>query len=159
MQRKAGKGEAQASTPSASAAWPSDDVQHDGLGVNGEGDAGGQGDVLGQDGGTGLQARDGDGDGLGDVGGLGLDRQGGQGVLQQVAARGQLALGVDRNLDGDLLAALDDQQVDVDQEALERVTLDLLGDDQLVAALDVQGEQDVGGVLSAIIRSWPGRVT
>ena len=57
-----------------------------------------------------------------------------QHVLQQVAARRQLALGVDRDLDLDLLAALDQQQVDVLQEALRiGVALHGLRDGQLAS--------------------------
>lgn len=92
---------------------------------------------------AGLKARDGDGDGGRDVGGLGLDGERVQHVLDQEAARGQVALGLHGDLDGDLLALLDEQQVDVDQVALDGVTLDGLRDRQLGLAVEVQGQQDV----------------
>lgn len=79
------------------------------------------------------------------MGGLGLDEQGVLHVLEEVAARGQLALDVHGDLDVDLLAALDGQQVDVLDVALERVALHGLRDDQRVLAVDLQTDQDVGG--------------
>ena len=104
----------------------------------------GQRDVLGQDGVAGRQTLDGDGDRLGDVRGLGLDRQRVQHVLEQVAARSQLALGVHVDLDVDLLAALHEQQVDVLEEALDRVTLHGLRDGQLLALPSMSSaDQDV----------------
>ena len=55
-----------------------------------------------------------------------------------------LADDVDRDLDGDLLALAHRDEVDVLEEALDRVGLDLLGQRQLDRALDVEVEQGVG---------------
>jgi formate hydrogenlyase subunit 4 len=123
-----------------------DDVQDHGVLLDVQLGAGRQGDVLGQHRGAGVQALDGDGDRLRHVGRLGLDRQRVQHVLQQVGARGEVALGVDRDLDGDLLAAGDDDQVDVAQEALDRVALHGLRQDQLLLAVHRHGEQRVRGL-------------
>jgi len=93
-----------------------------------------------------LQALDGDDDALRDVRRLGLDQD--RGVLgdDQRVGRG-LALEVHRDLDLDLLAAADDHQVDVLDEALQRVALDLLRQRQVrLAALDLDHQQGVGGL-------------
>jgi hypothetical protein len=75
--------------------------------------------------------------------GLGLDRQGL--VLGDEQPFGvDLALDDQRDVDGDLLALADDQQVDVLDEALDRVALDLLGQREPVLALDVDRQQRVG---------------
>ncbi len=80
-----------------------------------------------------------------DVRGLGLDRQGVQvQVDQRLGRRG--ADDVDRDLDRHLLAAADHDQVDVLEKALDRVALDVLGQRQLVLALDVECEQHVRGL-------------
>ena len=50
---------------------------------------------------------------------------------------------VDGDLDGDLLAAADGDEVDVLEVAVDRVDLDLLGQRQLGLALDVELEQRV----------------
>ena len=62
------------------------------------------------------------------------------------AGRG-LALDVDRDVDDDLLAAAHQHQVDVVDAALDRVALDVLGERELRAPVEVQGEQGVGVAL------------
>jgi hypothetical protein len=92
-----------------------------------------------------LKSLDGHVDAGRDVGGLGLDRQGVQ-VGRHEGVRCCLADQVHADLDGDLLAAADDHEVDVLEEALDRVPLDVLRQRQLVLAVDVQREQDVRGL-------------
>ena len=53
----------------------------------------------------------------------------------------------ERNVDGDLLAATDRQQVDVLVVALDRVALDRLRDGELLAALEFEGQQHVGAAV------------
>ena len=52
-----------------------------------------------------------------------------------------------RDVDGDLLAAADRDQVDVLEHAPDRVDLDLLGQGQLGLALDLELEQRVGAAV------------
>ena len=99
---------------------------------------------LAQDLGAGGQALDRDHDLLREVGGLGLDRDAvvvdhDQGVV------GRLALDEDRDVDGDLLAAPDDDQVDVLDGVPQRIALHLLRQRELGRAVDVDGQQRVGG--------------
>ena len=113
----------------------------------------GHDEVRGQDLGAGLQALDVDLDVLGDVRGLGLDLDG-RGLDDDQGLGGGLADEVDRDVDGDLLALADDDEVDVLELALDRVDLDLLGQRQLGLAVDVELEQGVGAAgLSAIMVS------
>ena len=49
------------------------------------------------------------------------------------------------DVDGDLLAAADDDQVDVLDGVLDRVALDLLRQRELGRAVDLDGQQGVGG--------------
>ena len=49
-----------------------------------------------------------------------------------------LADHVDRDVDGDLLAAADGDEVDVLDDAADRVDLDLLGQGELLGAVDVE---------------------
>ena len=60
----------------------------------------------------------------------------------------RLADQVHGDVDGDLLALADDDQVDVLEEALDRVALDLLGQRELLLAVDVMVEQ---GVRAAVL--------
>jgi len=77
----------------------------------------------------------------------GLDLEGDRGVLgDDQDARLGLAHDVHGDVHGDLLAALDDQQVDVLDAALQRVALDLLGDRQMVLAGQVDRQQRVRGL-------------
>ena len=92
---------------------------------------------------AGLEALDGDDDVLGDVGGLDLELDG-LGVDGDDGLGSGLALDVDRDVDGDLLALADDDQVDVLDDRLDRVALDVLGQGQLLVAVDDDGEQGVG---------------
>ena len=55
-----------------------------------------------------------------------------------------LALEVHGDVDGDLLALADDDEVDVLDDRLDRVALDVLGQGQLLVAVDDDGEQGVG---------------
>jgi hypothetical protein len=69
-----------------------------------------------------------------------------------------LALDVDADLDGDLLALAHLDEVDVLEEALDRVGLDLLGQGQQRLALDVDVQQRVGAtVLERHHRVVPGQ--
>ena len=93
-----------------------------------------------------VEALDGDGDAVRDVGRLGLDQDGRALQHDQRVADG-LALEVDGDVDLDLLAAPDDDQVDVLDEALDRVALDLLRQREVaLAALDLDQQQGVGGL-------------
>ncbi|CCH72238.1 hypothetical protein BN11_1470002 [Nostocoides australiense Ben110] len=51
---------------------------------------------------------------------------------------------MDRDVDGDLLALADDNQVDVLDDGLDRVALHVLGQGQLLVSVDDEGEQGVG---------------
>jgi hypothetical protein len=63
---------------------------------------------------------------------------------------------VHRDLDGDLLALLHDEQVEVLEEALDRVALDLLGQGERLLAVDGQRQQ---GVHAAVLEREHGVVT
>ncbi len=118
------------------------DVDDQGLGVGDQGRPLRQLDGAGQDLGAGRQALDGDDEALRDVGGLGLDGQGGV-VDGDDGLRCGLALDVDGDVDRHLLAQGDDDEVDVLDEPLDRVALHVLGQGQVLLALDVQGEHGV----------------
>jgi hypothetical protein len=81
-------------------------------------------------------------DALGDVGGLGLDGHGDH-LLVEHAVGDRLAGDHDGQLHGDPLAALHQQQVDVLQEALDRVALHALGQRDLVDAVALQADEHV----------------
>ena len=85
-----------------------------------------RGDVL-----TGGAAGDVDLDAVGQLGGVGLDRDGAQLVVRDRVRR-DVADDDDRDLDRDLLAATDEEQVDVLEGALQRVALDGLGERELL---------------------------
>ena len=55
-----------------------------------------------------------------------------------------LALEVDPDLDGDLLALADDDEVDVLDDRLDRVALDVLREREVLLAVDDEGEEGVG---------------
>ncbi len=93
--------------------------------------------------GTCRHAVDRDDDGVGQVGRLGLERDGLRVDHVDGAGLG-LADHVHGDLDGDLLALADREQVDVLDDLPHRVPLDVLGDGQRLGALDVEGEQGVG---------------
>ena len=71
------------------------------------------------------------------VGVLGDDQGLGGGVADEV----------DRDVDGDLLAAADGDEVDVLEDPADRVDLDLLGQRELRRAVDVELEQRVGAAV------------
>ena len=99
---------------------------------------------AGEDLGAGLEALDRDDDVLGDVGGRAPRAAG---VLWSSGDDGLgsgLALEVHGDVDGDLLALADDDQVDVLDDRLDRVALDVLGEGELLLAVDDDGEQGVG---------------
>src|SRR5690606_30510539 len=93
-----------------------------------------------------LEALHVDADGLRDAGGRDRDGQRHDLDLVDRAGRG-LADDVDRDVDGDLLAGADDDEVDVLDGAADRVTLDVLGQGHLLLALDVEGDDRVRVVL------------
>ena len=93
--------------------------------VAGERGASGQLQVSSENLGAGGKTLDRDDDLLRNVGGLGLDRDGGL-VDDDERVRGGLALDVEADVDGDLLAAADEHEVDVLDGVLDRVTLNLL---------------------------------
>src|SRR5699024_11584476 len=62
-------------------------------------------------------------------------------------ARGGFAVELDRDLDDDLLTAAHQDEVDVFDGAVHGVDLDVLGQGELVLALDREGEQGVDVVL------------
>ena len=137
---------ASASASSASRASCGDlrgDVDDQGLRVGEQLGALGQLDVSGLDLRAGLEALDRDDDVLGDVGGLDREQQG-LGVDGHDGLRRGLALDVHRDVDADLLAAADDDQVDVLDDRLDRVTLHVLGQRELLLAVDLDGQQGVG---------------
>lgn len=101
------------------------DVDDERLGVGDEGGALGDLDLGGEDLGAGLEALDGDDDRLGDARDVGLDLEG-LGVDGDDGLRTGLALDVHGDLDGDLLALLDDDEVDVLDPRLEDVALHVL---------------------------------
>jgi hypothetical protein len=116
----------------------------------------GQLDGAGEDLGAGLEALDRDGERLGDVRGLDLELEG-VAVRGDDGLRGGLALDVDGDVDGDLLALADDDEVDVLDDRLDRVALDVLGQGQCSSSPRVMVSSALA-CLSAIIASWPGRV-
>ena len=104
-------------------------------GVGDERRALGQLDVAGEDLRAGREALDGDDDVLGDVGGGRLDLQ--RVVVERDDGLGSgLALEVHGDVDGDLLALADDDEVDVVDDRLDRVALDVLGEGELLLAVD-----------------------
>jgi hypothetical protein len=120
-------------------------VQDQHLGVDGQRRAHGQLQVAGVHRGTDRHALHVDLDAGRDVRGLGLHRDLDQ-LLVEHAVRGHLAGHLDRDLNGDLLAAADQDQVDVVDGAPDRVALHGLGQGQLAAALQpVQADQHVRG--------------
>src|SRR6476661_879578 len=120
------------------------DVHDQGVGVGQQDGALRQHDVGGVDVLAGGAAFDADLDGGRQVGCLGLERDGGH--LQVVhVARGNFAGDVDGDVNGDLLALADGQQVEVLDDLLDRVALDVLDQGQVLLAVDVQGQQGVGG--------------
>ena len=93
---------------------------------------------------AGAAAFDADLDGGRQVGCLGLD--GNDRHFQVVdVARSELAAEVNGHVNGDLLAGADGQQVEVLDDLLDRVALDVLDEGQVLLAVDVQGQQGVGG--------------
>ncbi len=109
-----------------------------------EGDARGQLQVAGVHRLAELHALDVHVDALRDVRRVGLDRDLDQLLVDHGVARGDVAGDPDRHLDGDLLAAPDQDQVDVLDEAPDRVPLHRLGQGEGAAALEpVQLEQHV----------------
>src|SRR5690606_19944641 len=121
-------------------------AQHDRLRVGDQLGTGGQLDLAGGDAAADLQALHRVLHALGDGGGLGGDLDRDQ-LLADDAAGGGVAGEVHRDLDVDLLALLHDEQVDVLKEALDRVALHALGQDQVLGALDtVHAQQHVRGL-------------
>jgi hypothetical protein len=96
-----------------------------------------------------LETVDVDLDTVGDVGRLGLDGQRGE-VLVDATATLDVTDQDDLQLDRDLLALTDEEQVDVVDRQLERVTLDGLRQRQLLAAIDLDRQQGVGTVLDRV---------
>jgi hypothetical protein len=80
------------------------------------------------------------------VGRLGLDRQSGPLLVDEHVGRG-VADERQRDVDGDLLAAADGDQVDVLERATNGVAHDDLRQSQLLALVGLQREQRVGVVL------------
>ena len=133
-----------------------DDVDDQQFGVGLQGGARGQLELAGQDLGADLEALDRDLDLLGDVQGVGLEGDGG-GVLRDQGAGSGLTGDDDGNLDGDLLALLDDEQVGVLDVVADRVDDDRLGERDLLRALDVEGQDGVGAVRAQDARRSRGR--
>src|SRR5690625_23104 len=94
---------------------------------------------------TGIQALDVELDVLGDVSGLGLDGHGDV-LLIEHAGGPDLTRHGHGDVDLDLLALGDDQEVDVLHEALDGVTLNTLGQGEVVLAHTVDTDQDVRGL-------------
>ena len=131
------------------------DVDDEDLRVGDQRGALGQDQVGGVDLGAGREALDGDLDALGDVGRLDLELDGL--VLHgDHGLDGGLALGVDLDVDGDLLAAADDDEVDVLDDRLIGVALDVLGQGQLGLAVDLDGQQGVGRLAAPASSRGPG---
>ena len=118
------------------------DVDDERLGVGDQGGALGQLDLAGEDLGAGGEALDRDGDALGDVGGEHLELEAGV-VGGDDGLGGGVALEVHVDVDDDLLAALHDDQVDVLDDRLDRVALHVLGQGELLLAVEDDGEQGV----------------
>src|SRR6478735_27324 len=120
------------------------DVDDQCLGVGQQDGALGQDQVGAVDVLAGAAAFDADDDGLGQVGGLGFEGHDGQ--FQVVdGAGGGFAFNVDRNVNRDLFALADGQEVDVLDDLLYGIALDVLDQGQVAFAVDVQGQQGVGG--------------
>jgi hypothetical protein len=83
-------------------------------------------------------------DGGGQVGCLSLEGDDGQFLVVGVAGC-QLADDVDGNVNGDLFALADGQEVDVLDDLLDGVALDVLDEGEVAFAVDVEGQQGVGG--------------
>ena len=118
------------------------DVDDEGLGVGDERGALGQLDLAREDLRAGLEALDRDGDALGDVGGLDLELEA-RAVGGDHGVGSSVTLDVDRDVDGDLLALEHDDQVDVLDDRLDRVALHVLGQGELLLAVEDDGEQGV----------------
>ena len=119
------------------------DVDDEGVLVGDEGRALGQLDGAGEDLRAGREALDRDDDVLGDVGREDLELEGV--VVERDDRLGSgLALEVHGDVDGDLLALADDDEVDVVDDRLDRVALHVLGEGELLGTVDDDGEQGVG---------------
>src|SRR5882757_1298069 len=123
-----------------------DHVDHQVLRVGAQGDAVGQRDLAGLDLGADLDALDGHLERVRDAGHVGLDLEPVQLLGDQGTGDG-VADDVHRHLDDDLLAALDDQQVDVLDVVADRVGDHGLGQRQLRATLQRDGEHGVAAVV------------
>src|SRR5690606_27779417 len=102
----------------------------------------GQGEVAGVDLEARLRTGDRELDRLGDVGGLRLDLDGDV-VGDDEGVADRLTEQDDGNVDDDLLAEHDGDEVDVLDDPADRVDLDLLGQRELLLAVDGQVEQRV----------------
>ena len=118
-------------------------MDDDGVAVGDELGAAREFDLLGMDARADLHAGDRDLEPGRDVRRLGENRQSGQLLVDQ-AAGDRVAQHVDGHLDRDLLATAHEDQVDVLDHSADGITLDRLRQRELVAALDLQREQDVG---------------
>src|SRR5699024_10701092 len=105
----------------------------------------GQLQVSGGRGGADLQALDVVLDTLGDTGGLSLHGHGDE-LLVEHAGSLDLTDQGHGNLDLDLLALGDDQQIDVLQETLDGVSLHTPGQHEVVLVQPVETDQDVRGL-------------
>ena len=92
----------------------------------------------------------------GQVGRLRLDADRGV-LLGEQAAAGDLAGDLQRHVDGDLLAATHGEQVDVLEDALDRMALDRLRDRELIGAIDVEREQHVHAAVLERLRELARR--
>src|SRR6185312_6903613 len=115
----------------------------DGVCLDEQRGTGGQDQVGGEDVVAHFAAVDVHGDLLGQVGRVGLQRNGVVVDLED-GARGNLALDVHGHVDGDLLALLHGQQVEVVDRLAQCVALDVLDQGEVGLALDVDGQQGVG---------------
>src|SRR5215213_2738421 len=104
-------------------------------------------EVPGGDALAGLAAGDVHLDAVRQIRGVGLDGDGVQLVVRD-GVRSRLADDDDRHLDGGLLTAADEQQVDVLVGALDRVALHGLGEGQLLLAVEDDGQQGVGATVA-----------
>ena len=119
------------------------DVDDEGLGVGQEDGALGQDQVRSVDVLAGGTAFDADLDGGRQVGCLGLEGDDRQFLVEDVAG-GKFAGEVDGDVNGDLLARADGQEVEVLDDLLDRIALDVLDQGEVLFAVDVQGQQGVG---------------
>jgi len=139
-------------------------VSSDVLGVLGQGRARRQRDLAGGDLLSRLQAGDGDLDVVRERGRVSLERQGHR-LLVDEGVRTRGTGEVDSDLDGDLLALADGDQVDVLEVALDRVAYDGLRKRELVSLGGLERQQGVGVVpqrhhqVVAREGEVPGRVT